>query len=130
LMMKSHITPEEIFEFPWIAPPADSPLYADLRHQLMIMGIKNFRISFSGGTIASTLAILTGSNALTILPFSVVYTASKSNNIAALPIHVEHPDRTLGMVTRRGVTLPPAIARAHQFLELRFRKLADEIPSR
>jgi DNA-binding transcriptional LysR family regulator len=93
------------------------------------MGIKNFKISFSGGTIASTLAILTGSNALTILPFSVVYTAPKSNNIAALPIHVEHPDRTLGMVTRRGATLPPAIARAHQFLELRFRKLADEIPS-
>ena len=124
LMMKSLVTPEEIFEYPWISPPADSPLYADLRHQLMIMGIRKFKISFSGGTLASTLAILMGSNALTILPLSVVDAASKSNNIAALPIRVEHPDRTLGMVTKHGVTPSPAIARAHQFLALRFGKLA------
>jgi len=125
LMIKSRVTSEEIFEFPWIAPPADSPLYADLRHQLTIMGIKNFKISFSGGTLAGTLAILASSNALTILPFSVVDAASKSNNIAALPMRVEHPDRTLGMVTRHGVPLSPAISRAHQFLSIRFKRLAD-----
>jgi DNA-binding transcriptional LysR family regulator len=130
LMMKPQITPEEIFEFPWIAPPADSPLYADLRHQLTIMGIKNFKISFSGGTIASTLAILTGSNALTILPYSVVHATSANNNIAALPIHIEHPDRTLGMVTRRGVKISPTTGKVHQFLALRFKVLAETLNSK
>jgi len=130
LMLKAGVTAEEMFEFPWIAPPTDSPLYADLRHQLVIMGIKNFKISFSGGTIASTIAVLSGSNALTILPYSVVYMASISNNIAALPIHIEHPDRTLGIVTRHGVKLSPATTKTHQFLALRFKKLADELPSK
>jgi DNA-binding transcriptional LysR family regulator len=130
LMLKARVTAEEMLEFPWIAPPADSPLYEDLRHQLMIMGIKNFKISFSGGTIASTIAVLKGSNALTILPYSVVFSASIINNIAALPIHVEHPDRTLGIVTKRGVNRSPATTKAHQFLASRFKKLADELPSK
>ena len=127
LMMKNRVTPQEIFGFPWIAPPPDSPLYSDLRHQLTVMGIKNFKISFSGGTLASTLAILTGSNALTILPYSVVIAASRRNNIAALPFHVEHPDRTLGIATKRGPALSPVVMRTHNFLTHKFSGLSDEL---
>jgi hypothetical protein len=124
-MMKNRVTPQEIFDFPWI-PPADSPLYSDLRYQLAL-GIKHFKISFSEGTLASTLAILTGSNALTILPYSVVIAASRRNNIAALPFHVEHPDRTLGIVTKRGPVLSPVVMRTQNFLMQKFSGLSDEL---
>ena len=125
LLRKSCLTLEEIFECPWILPASESPLYADLRQQLLITNVKNFRASFSGGSLASTLAILIGSNALTILPSLVVELAPHSESIAALPIRLEHPNRTLGIVTPHGVTLSPAIARAHDFLASRFAALAD-----
>src|SRR5690606_6230770 len=58
----------DIANYPWIAPPASSPLYQDMRHILRDIGVNDIRISFSGGTLASMTAILANSDALTILP--------------------------------------------------------------
>jgi DNA-binding transcriptional LysR family regulator len=127
LIKRSDITSKEIFELPWILPPEDSPLYADLKQQLLITGVTNFKASFSGGTLASTLAILVGSNALTILPSSVVEMATRTDSIAALPIRLEHPNRTLGIVTSRSLRLSPAIVRARDFLALQFAGLSDAL---
>jgi hypothetical protein len=43
----------EIAPYPWIAPPVDSPLYQDLRSILAGIGMTDFKVSFSGGTLAS-----------------------------------------------------------------------------
>lgn len=55
LARRKVITPEEIDRYRWIAPPppADSPLYKDLRRALANIGAESFRGSFPGSSLAS-----------------------------------------------------------------------------
>ena len=62
------ITLADIAPFAWIAPPANSPLYRDLQRALKSIGQEDFRVNFSGGTLASIQSVLAGSDALTVLP--------------------------------------------------------------
>ena len=68
LTRQQGITLNHIAPYAWIAPPADSPLYHDLQRALKSIGQEDFRINFSGGTLASIQSVLTGSDALTVLP--------------------------------------------------------------
>jgi DNA-binding transcriptional LysR family regulator len=127
LLRRRSVRAQEMFGYPWIAPPVQSPLYADLRLTLNMMGAKDFKISFSGGTLTSVLNVLTGSDALTILPYSVVFLMGKRHDIAALRIKIDHPDRDLGLVTRAATGTSPAVDRLHGFVAKRFRGLAEAI---
>jgi DNA-binding transcriptional LysR family regulator len=127
LLRKRGVQAEEIFRYPWIAPPIDSPLYADLKLTLSTMGAKDFKISFSGGTLASVLAILVGSDALTVLPYSVVFLTGRRNDIAALRIKINHPDRALGILRPAGVLQSPATDRFRTFVQSRFTQLSQLI---
>lgn len=95
LARKTTLKLSEIAECSWIAPPPDSPLYHDLRAVLDGIGMRDFKVSFSGGSLASVITILSNSDALTVLPYSVVYMLRRQNSLSALSIRIGDPDRHL-----------------------------------
>lgn len=127
LMRRNTLTLADIDPYPWIAPPPDSPLYRDLQRALKSIGKEDFRVSFSGGTLASIISILAGSDALTVLPYSVVFLSRKMSGLDALKIRIEHPDRQLGMLTFNGATHPPAQRQFASFLKDEFALLEARI---
>lgn len=117
----------DIGKFPWIAPPADSPLYQDLRNVLKEIGIKNFKVSFTGGSLSATVKILTGSDALTVLPFSVVFMMRHQRLVSALSIRIGDPDRHLGILSPRTPGPNPVARRVRDHIRHEFETLASSI---
>ncbi|MFN3169886.1 MAG: LysR family transcriptional regulator [Hyphomicrobiales bacterium] len=124
---RTSVTLSDIAPYPWIAPPTDSPLYEDLRSVLSSIGMRDFRVSFSGGSLTSIINILERSDALTVLPYSVVFTLRRQKMLSALSIKIGHPERNLGLLTRADVPLGPTVRRFHQFIVREFATLADTI---
>jgi DNA-binding transcriptional LysR family regulator len=127
LMRRRTLTLADIEPYPWIAPPADSPLYSDLQRALKSIGKEDFRVSFSGGTLASIVSILAGSDSLTVLPYSVVFLSRKHFGLDALRVKIEHPDRQLGMLTFAGASTAPALRQFAGFLTDEFALLEARI---
>ncbi len=109
--------------YPWVAPPANSPLHKDLLRILDAIGRDNFNVSFSGGTLASIQSVLCGSDSLSVLPFSVVFLSRGVPPLAALPLKIGHPDRQLGILRSRASPCPVAADRLAIFLVGRCREL-------
>lgn len=127
LMRRNSITLADIEPYTWIAPPPDSPLFRDLQRALKSIGNEDFRVSFSGGTLASIISVLAGSDALTVLPYSVVFLSRKTSGLDALKLRIEHPDRQLGMLTLDSATQPPALRQFAGFLKDSFAMLEARI---
>ncbi|QJF50342.1 LysR family transcriptional regulator [Roseobacter ponti] len=127
LARKSALTLSEIAPYPWIAPPADSPLYEDLRNALSSIGISDFRVSFTGGSLTSILSVLAGSEALTVLPYSVVFMQRHIRTVTSLPVRLEHPDRQLGLLWQSNRKHLPAIARFRKYVEAEFAELSQQM---
>ncbi|MEL6620974.1 MAG: LysR family transcriptional regulator [Pseudomonadota bacterium] len=120
---------EDILEYPWITQPAGSPLFQDLRDVLASIGVTDFKVSYSGGSLTSIINVLAGSKALTVLPFSVVYMQPK-NTIHALPIRIEHPKRELGLLWSREKGQPPATRRFIRHLTHQFYGISQAVAER
>lgn len=120
---------EDISEYPWITQPAGSPLYRDLRDVLDSIGASDFKVSYSGGTLSSILNVLAGSNALTVLPYSVVYMQPNST-VQSLPIRIGHPKRELGLMWKNDHDLPRATQRFTRFLIEQFDGISRAITER
>lgn len=127
LLMKRQVRLSDIAPYAWIAPPASSPLYQDMRHVLSEIGMTDFKISFSGGSLASITNILSQSDVLTVLPYSVVFMARRQRTLAALSIRIGHPERTLGILTRSDTDPRPTVRRFKRFVEAEFRSLGQLI---
>lgn len=127
LSRQTALNPRDIFRYPWIAPPANSPLFRDLRTLLDEMGQQEIKIGFTGGSLSAVLNVLEGSETLTVLPFSVVFRLQKQNRIATLPIRMGDPGRHLGIVTRRAATLSMATQRFVDFAVTRFEAIERQI---
>ncbi|MCF1710311.1 LysR family transcriptional regulator [Tabrizicola sp. J26] len=97
--------------FPWVAPLPGSPLLTDLHSILVGMGLPEFDIRFSGGSLMAVLNYMAGSDALTILPFSVVFSQRLENRIASLPFDIPQPQRALGILRRRNAPKNPVAER-------------------
>ncbi|MEO6301166.1 MAG: LysR family transcriptional regulator [Paracoccaceae bacterium] len=121
------VTAADLLRFAWIAPPANSPLYQDLQRVLSSLGAEKFRISYSGGSLSAVMEMLAGSDSLTVLPYSVVFTLRRQYRIGALSIKIEHPDRRLGVLSAKGVNLSPAAKRLRSFVLGQFESLAATI---
>lgn len=111
LTMKKSLARKDIGDFAWISPPADSPLFSDLKQVLASIGIADFKISFSGGSLNSVLNMTAGSDALTVLPHSVVFAMRTQFDLEALGIKIDHPRRDLGILTVEEVAITPAVRR-------------------
>ena len=117
---------ENISEYPWITQPAGSPLFQDLKDVLASVGVTDFKVSYSGGTLSSILNVLTGSRALTVLPYSVVYMQPR-NSIAALPIRIEHPKRHLGLMWHASRDHTPAVKRFIRHIARQFDSISRAV---
>lgn len=116
LIRRGAITMDDIRPYQWISPPENSPLYLDLQLALRSIGQENFRVNFSGGSLASILSVLVGSDSLTVLPYSVVFVSRKTMGIDALPVKIEHPARRLGIIRPKDRSGPPSVAQFASFL--------------
>ncbi|MEM7090252.1 MAG: LysR family transcriptional regulator [Pseudomonadota bacterium] len=120
---KKEVKLEDITQYSWIAPPANSPLFRDLRNTLDGIGVRDLKISFTGGSLSAVVNVLTGSDSLTVLPFSVVFLMQRQNTLTSLPIKIGDPDRHLGCVTLRGRRMSAASNRFLGFVEQKFEML-------
>jgi DNA-binding transcriptional LysR family regulator len=123
LARKKEVKLEDITEFSWIAPPANSPLFRDLRNTLDGIGMRDLKISFTGGSLSAVVNVLTGSDSLTVLPFSVVFMMQRQKTLAALPIKIGDPDRHLGCVTLSARSMPASSKRVLEFIKQKFEML-------
>lgn len=121
------VTAADLQRFAWIAPPANSPLYADLQRVLSTISADALRISFSGGSLSAVMGMLVGSDSLTVLPYSVLFTLRRQYRVAALSIRIEHPDRKLGLMYRATPSLSPAARRLRTFILGQFETLSATI---
>ena len=127
LVRRGSVKLADIGQYPWIAPPAGSPLYQDLRQVLQEIGIKDFKVSFTGGSLSATVNILTGSDALTVLPFSVVFMMRNQRSVSALSIKIGDPDRHLGVLKLRDRKMKPAVQKVYTHIRHEFDSLASSI---
>lgn len=127
LLNRKGVRVQDIARYPWIAPPVESPLYRDLRQVLAGLGSEAFTISFTGGGLSAVLSILTASDSLTILPYSVVFTLRRQFSVAALSLRIDHPDRNLGLLYRPASTQSPAANRLRADIVAQFETLSATI---
>lgn len=127
LAQRTGLKLSEIANYSWIAPPANSPLYQDLQTVLNSIGVTDFKVSFSGGSLSSIVNILSQGDSLTVLPLSVVFMLRKQKALAPLSIRISHPKRNLGMLTHVGSPEQPSVARFKRFIRSEFQGLAATI---
>jgi DNA-binding transcriptional LysR family regulator len=106
LLRKRNLALPDIGAYSWVAPPAGSPLYNDLKSVVAAIGLSDLRIAFSGGTLNAVLSMIAASDALTVLPYSVVFSLRRAFGIEALNIRIEHPARDLCIVLRDDAASP------------------------
>lgn len=124
------VTLADIAEYPWIAPPTESPLYRDLHRALSRIGARDFRISFSGGSLASVIGVLAGSDSLTVLPYSVAFLMRPQSQVTALSLEIGHPERHLGILAMPRQDPNPAAKRFRGFITAQFEALSNRIARR
>ncbi len=98
----------DLGRYPWIAPLPGSPLLADLFAIRSSVGSAELDIRYSGGSLLSVMNYMVETDALTILPFSVVFAERKQNRITVLPVDIPQPQRHLGILRRADSAGNPA----------------------
>lgn len=127
LLARRPFRPSALLDYPWIEPPPGSPLNADLRTTLLSLRADRIRISYAGGSLASIVNHMIGSDSLAVLPHSVVFAMRRAGEISALPLQLEHPPRALGVLRPRGPGRLPAAERFAAHVREEFGKLRDLI---
>lgn len=124
LLKKRRLASADLLEYPWIAPLPGSPLLLDLHTILMSIGMSEVAIRYSGGSLLSVFNYLEETDALTVLPHSVVFAFRKARQVTVLPIKIPQPARSLGILRMDGAARLPASERlaahiANGFQDLR-----------
>jgi DNA-binding transcriptional LysR family regulator len=109
LLLKRKPQPSQLLNYPWVAPPPGSPLLADLRALLLSFGGTEIKVRYSGGSLMGVINYLKVSDALTVMPHSVVFAQRKERSITALPINIPHPERALAILKRVDAPRAPAV---------------------
>ncbi|MEM1047693.1 MAG: LysR family transcriptional regulator [Pseudomonadota bacterium] len=127
LRSKPVIAPDDLFDYPWVAPPAHSPLNEDLKHALATHEARRIRVVASGGGLGSVVNYLVHTDCLTILPHTVVFALRRQGSLSALPVELDHPPRILGLLTPRTATLNPAVEKLCTHMEARIEAMLEQI---
>lgn len=92
---------QDLLDYPWIAPPADSPLAIDMRNVINRISDREFRISYSGGSLSSVAQILEQSDYLTVLPEYVLNKLTSRYELTTLAIKLSTPTRSVALITNK-----------------------------
>lgn len=123
LLMSRKLRPASLLDYPWIAPPPTSPLLADLHSLLLSLGATEAKIRYSGGSLMNVVNYLKGSDALTILPHSTVFSLRNERSITALPVPIPHPERALVLLRQKDAPSMPAVENFAKHIARRFEEL-------
>lgn len=107
LVQKKPIRATQLAEYPWIAPPENSPLRSDLQTSLLAAGLQNIKIAYSGAGLAGQLNYLKNSDCLTVLPHGVVIELRHQREVTALPFPLTAPVRSLGLLSKKKLLRAP-----------------------
>jgi DNA-binding transcriptional LysR family regulator len=94
--------------FPWVAPLYGSPLLADLFAIRSLIGVDDLDMRYSGGSLLSVVNYMVATNALAIMPFSVVFSEKSRGTITVVPVGIPQPKRNLGILRLAGRERNPA----------------------
>lgn len=124
LVRKRNLATEDIVNYPWIAPLPGSPLVLDLHNILLTLGLAEVSLRYAGGSLLSVVNYLAGTDALAIMPHSVVHAFRGENKISIIPLDIPQPERMLGVMTRKKPYSNPASRKflghmRREFTELR-----------
>ncbi|SFZ86869.1 DNA-binding transcriptional regulator, LysR family [Devosia enhydra] len=111
LLRRRLLKANDLSAYPWIAPLPGSPLLSDLQMILMSIGVPELHIRYSGGSLMSVVNFLADSDALAVLPFSVLFAMRKDNRVAVVPFAIPQPDRNLGILRLVDAPRAPATDR-------------------
>jgi len=111
LLRNRRLRAHDLTSFPWVAPLPGSPLMSDLQMILMSIGMSDLNVRYSGGSLMSVINFLAETDALAVLPFSVVFAQRKENRVTVLPYEIPQPSRSLGILRRVGGPRSPAAER-------------------
>ena len=120
-------TLDDLRGFTWIAPPSGSPLFDDLTNTLEGLGVGDFKIVFTGGSLSSVLNFLTNSDTLTVLPISVVFALRRQYDVQAARIRINHPTRDLSIIESASALKTPAVKRLRRHLVTAFRTMSQNL---
>ncbi|GAB1381032.1 LysR family transcriptional regulator [Pararhodobacter sp.] len=123
LMRRTRLQAVDLTAYPWIAPLPGSPLMSDLQMILMSIGVSDLSIRYAGGSLMSVISFLSGSDALAVLPFSVVFAQRKENRVTVLPFDIPQPNRSLGILRLAGAPRSPAADRLAHYIMAAFNDL-------
>ena len=113
--------------YPWVAPPPRSPLNADLRNALSWADAAYIKVVASGGGLGSVVNYIAHTDCLTILPHTVVFALHRHGSLSALPLELNHPNRTLGLLTPRSIAKMPVIENLTNHLKRRINEMLEQI---
>ncbi len=123
LMRKRRLQISDLSDYPWVAPLPGSPLMSDLHSILLTNGISDINIRYSGGSLMSVINYMAETNALAVLPFSVVFAQRKENRITVLPLDIPQPNRSLGILRRASSNRSQAADRLAGYIGTAFEEL-------
>ncbi len=103
LLNKKSLNKADMMSCSWVAPLPGSPLMLDLTNILMTLGIGELAIRYAGGSLHSLINYLAATQALAIMPLSVVHSLHPDQRIAVLPLNIPQPERMIGILHRRRV---------------------------
>lgn len=127
LLRRPRLQAADLAAYPWIAPLPGSPLMVDLQMILLSIGMSDLNIRYAGGSLMSVVNFLAESEALTVLPYSVLYALRKERRVTVLPISIPQPDRSLGILRRLDAPRAPAAERLVQHIISVFEDLRQTI---
>ena len=111
LLRKAKLQTTDLLDYPWVAPLPGSPLLSDLHMILLSIGMSEVNIRYAGGSLMSVITYVAETNALAVMPHSVVFAQRRENRITVLPLDIPQPNRSLGILRRSGVETPQAVTR-------------------
>lgn len=127
LLKKKRLTSADVLNYPWISPLPGSPLLADLHSILLSIGMREVEVRYSGGSLLSVMNYLQETDALTVLPHSVVFAYRTLGQIKTIPIKIPQPDRSLGIMQVKGAPGLPASEKLKRFILSGFEDLKTVI---
>lgn len=104
LAKRSEITVGDLEAATWISHAETSMLRNDMSVALSSYGVRNLNIAFQSGSAGAIFELLRKSDFLTVLPRYAIRSSHANQDLCALPLKLETPPMTIGLVSPRNTT--------------------------